>query len=242
MTHKQRTLLLGLIKLAFFYISKYSTRIIYLNFNIKKNKIKEELVEKSLSRDLIVYLKTGSGKTYIAVKVIKELVEQENDTRKIIFLANTVPLVMQQCKFLKKFISASIEEYYGEKRLDGKLLDAWDKEIWARELEKNQILVMSPAILVDMLNHSFICVNSIKMIVFDECHHATGKHPYSQVLDKLKDTVHRDIKILGLTASIVQNKCTSQNFKNLMRALEKKFEYAKKNLLFYTNCIESFYN
>jgi endoribonuclease Dicer len=168
-------------------------------------------------------LKTGSGKTYIAVKVINELVDQVDDKRKIIFLASTVQLVMQQCNFLRKFIPVGIEEYYGEKRLKNMILDLWDKEIWAGELAKNQVLAMSPAILVEMFNHSFISVSSIKMIVFDECHHTTGKHPYTQVLDKIRQTVPRNVKILGLTASIVQNKCTPQTFKKLMGALEASF-------------------
>ena len=174
---------------------------------------------------MIIYLKTGSGKTYIATKVIKEIVDRtENTDRKIVFLANTVPLVTQQCKFLKKLISCGIEEYYGEKRLENKVLDAWDQLIWDRELAKNRILVMSPQILVDMLNHSFISVARIAMIVFDECHHTTGGHPYRQVLLKVKQRGVRDIKLLGLTASIVTNKCNLREFKKLTSELENKFE------------------
>jgi endoribonuclease Dicer len=164
--------------------------------------------------------------------VIQEIVDQTADSdRKIIFLANTVPLVTQQYNFLRKFVTCGIEEYYGDKRLDGKVLDTWDQAIWDKELANNKILVMSPAILVDMLNHSFISVADIRMIVFDECHHTTGKHPYSQVLNEVKkNNVVMDIKLLGLTASIAVNKCDLRKFKEQLNELESKFGYERNCL------------
>ena len=187
---------------------------------------KVELLEKAIERDIIVYLKTGSGKTYIAVRLIQEVLKRIDPSEKIIFLANTVPLVQQQCKVLREFIDARIEEYYGERRIDNNILDTWSEAVWKKELEKNQILVMSPVILVDILDHSFISLDYIRLIVFDECHHATGKHPYSQILDKINNADRRKIKILGLSASIVAQKCHSVYiFKHKLSLLENKFGY-----------------
>jgi endoribonuclease Dicer len=81
-------------------------------------------------------------------------------------LATTVPLIVQQCEYLKKLLACSIEDYYGEKRLDNKVLELWDKKMWERELNKNQILVMTPQILVDMLHHAFIGLALVKPVLY----------------------------------------------------------------------------
>ena len=73
-----------------------------------------------------------------------------------IFLAPTVPLVRQQAEFLRRHTSLVLDCYFGEKTIDDRVLDAWDAKIWEKELEINQALVMTPKILVDMIQHSFI--------------------------------------------------------------------------------------
>lgn len=76
--------------------------------------------------------------------------------KRTIFLANTVPLVKQQSVFLNQQTHLKVGEYYGSRVIDQKLLDTWDKNIWDKELEKHQVLVMSPQILVDLIHHNFI--------------------------------------------------------------------------------------
>lgn len=76
--------------------------------------------------------------------------------KRTIFLANTVPLVIQQAEYLRRHSHLKVGDYYGAKLIDDKLLDTWDKQIWDNELENHQVLVMSPQILVDMIQHSFI--------------------------------------------------------------------------------------
>lgn len=80
----------------------------------------------------------------------------KNGAKRTIFLANTVPLVMQQADYIRKNTDLNVGDYYGDKLIDDRILDKWDKAIWDKELETNNILVMSPQILVDMVQHSYI--------------------------------------------------------------------------------------
>lgn len=41
---------------------------------------------------------------------------------------------------------------------------------------------MTPAILLNALRHSFLTLNMIKVLIFDECHHARGNHAYACIL------------------------------------------------------------
>lgn len=86
--------------------------------------------------------------------------------RRTIFLANNVPLVVQQAEFIRTHTYLNVGEYYGDKLIGNKLLDSWDRETWYKELENNHILVMSPQIFIDMLNHSFIGIKTINILVF----------------------------------------------------------------------------
>ena len=59
--------------------------------------IQERCAKRALERNLLVVLPTGSGKTLIAIEAIKMTLERE-PKRSVIFLAPTVPLVVQQAE------------------------------------------------------------------------------------------------------------------------------------------------
>lgn len=41
---------------------------------------------------------------------------------------------------------------------------------------------MTPMILLDALRHSFLKLEMIRVLIFDECHNAKGKHPYACIM------------------------------------------------------------
>ena len=57
-------------------------------------------MEKAKKGNTIVYLGTGSGKTFIAIMLIKEMRDQLRD-KKAIFLVNSVALVDQQAEAIR---------------------------------------------------------------------------------------------------------------------------------------------
>ncbi|KAK1360688.1 hypothetical protein POM88_045162 [Heracleum sosnowskyi] len=86
--------------------------------------------------------------------------------------------------------------------------------------EIGQVLVMTPQILLNALRHSFVKLETIKIILFDECHHARGRHPYACIMTEF---FHRQVepnnlqlpRILGMTASPINTKERSNGFVEL---------------------------
>lgn len=119
------------------------------------------MLDKAIQKNCVLFLPTGSGKTYIAAMLIKEL-SRSTETPyssggfRSVFLAPTVPLVEQQYKYLEIHTSVKLNYYCGSKVINNKILDHWDKNIWDKEIENNQLLIMTPKILVDLIQHSFL--------------------------------------------------------------------------------------
>ena len=49
-------------------------------------------------------------------------------------------------------------------------------------LKSLQVLMMTPQILLNILQHGFFTMDKIELLIFDECHHAQKNHPYSQIM------------------------------------------------------------
>lgn len=61
--------------------------------------------------------------------------------------------------------------------------DQWkDKKVWIKLLEDHPIMVSTPQILLDALRHGFLTLGDVSLLVFDEAHHATSKHPYNAIM------------------------------------------------------------
>lgn len=167
-----------------------------------------EGLEKALKQNTVVFLETGSGKTLIAIMLLRSFAHQLRKPSPFIavFLVPQVVLVTQQAEALKMHTDLSVGLYYGDMGVD-----FWDGAIWKREIEKHEVLVMTPAILLSGLRHSFFHLSMIKVLIVDECHHARGKHPYACIMTEF---YHRQLslgkfdlpRILGMTASPIKSK------------------------------------
>ena len=101
-----------------------------------------ELLEKAKKGNTIVYLGTGSGKTYIATMLIMDLRPQLVAGRKAVFLVSSVALVDQQARHIRQTTGLSVGSYCGA---DG--VDAWSPEKWREEVEGHQVLVLVHQVL-----------------------------------------------------------------------------------------------
>lgn len=81
-------------------------------------RMKVELFQLAMKENIIVYLPTGSGKTFIAALVIKqkafEITKSLNSGgKRTIFLVPTVVLAIQQASYLRRNLPFKVKEFYG---------------------------------------------------------------------------------------------------------------------------------
>ncbi|XP_020585033.1 endoribonuclease Dicer homolog 3a isoform X2 [Phalaenopsis equestris] len=160
--------------------------------------------EVAMRRNTIAVLDTGAGKTMIAVMMIKEIgkeLRMKEDRGLIVFLAPTVHLVTQQYEVIKVHTDLKVADYYGEKRID-----QWDEKNWEKETSTYQVMVMTPQILLDSLRRAFLSMSVVRLLIFDECHRATGNHPYTRIMKEFYHKSPERPTIFGMTASPIIGK------------------------------------
>lgn len=84
--------------------------------------------------------------------------------------------------------------------------DLWNKEVWDETLAKNSLIVCTAEILYKCLMRSYIRLNRINLLIFDEAHHAKKNDPYARIIKDfyLHETDKSALpKIFGMTASPV---------------------------------------
>ncbi|CAL9213382.1 unnamed protein product [Arabidopsis halleri] len=183
----------------------------------RKEKVVEEqarryqldVLEQAKAKNTIAFLETGAGKTLIAILLIKSVhkdLMSQNRKMLSVFLVPKVPLVYQQAEVIRNQTCFQVGHYCGEMGQD-----FWDARRWQREFESKQVLVMTAQILLNILRHSIIRMETIDLLILDECHHAVKKHPYSLVMSEFYHTTPKDKRpaIFGMTASPVNLKGVS---------------------------------
>lgn len=87
-------------------------------------------------------------------------------------------------------------------------VDRWtDQAIWNTVLQDIRVVVSTHAVLADALNHGFVRMSQLALIIFDEAHHCMRRHPANRIMQyhyhptKAKLGPHAVPRILGLTAS-----------------------------------------
>lgn len=167
-----------------------------------------EVLDKALQSNTIAYLETGCGKTLIAVLLVKKqayLLRDGNEKVVAVFLAPTVYLVEQQTEVLKINTDLKVDSFYGEKKVD-----YWNSEMWQMEIEKNEVMVMTPQVFLDALRHSFINMDNVELLIVDECHHTQKHHAYAKIMQEYYHTQsEKRPKVFGMTASPVIKKGVS---------------------------------
>ncbi|KAI9112330.1 hypothetical protein K1719_016853 [Acacia pycnantha] len=185
------------------------------DFNPRRYQV--EAFEVAKRRNTIAVLDTGAGKTMIAVMLIRHIdlsIKSTHLKKLIIFLAPTVHL---QFGVIKDYTDLAVEEFHGDKGIDD-----WDFNCWEKKIEEQDVMVMTPQILLDGLRKAFFKMKTVSLLVIDECHRASGNHPYVKIMKEFYHTSCDKPKIFGMTASPVIGKVISSTMdcKGQMSTLE----------------------
>ena len=99
--------------------------------------------------------------------------------------------MFQQYAVLYSNLEYEIERFCGEMGCD-----LWERDTWQKYLKENKIIVCTAEILYQCLFHSFISMDQINLLIFDEAHHAKKNHAYARSVIPLSQQ-HRPDKIRG---------------------------------------------
>jgi endoribonuclease Dicer len=147
-----------------------------------------EALERALAGNTLVFLETGAGKTLIAVLLLRRFAHRIRSAPPpcfAVFLVPTVVLVSQQARVVRAHTDLTVAEFYGEMGVD-----FWNADKWRDMVDGAEVLVMTPQILLDNLRHSFFRLRDIPLLIFDECHRATGNSPYACILKVTRSWNH----------------------------------------------------
>ena len=202
---------------------------------LKTRRYQQEIIEKVLQHNCIVFLATGTGKTFIAAEAIKRLKSQilgpwtrqaDNGEERIrthfkrtFFVCNMVPLAIQQEEYLANHLGI---KFHVKRVIGADVNNNWDKEHWFQEFESSEVFVVTGEILRNLLSRAVIQVRDINLLIFDEAHHATKDDIYKQIMDKYHIERREggvETKILGLTASLLNEKNMFSNLSEKLQTL-----------------------
>ncbi|RDL30338.1 Uncharacterized protein BP5553_10216 [Venustampulla echinocandica] len=167
-----------------------------------------ELFERAKEKNIIAVLDTGSGKTLIAVLLLRHIFAQELEDRVLgkphrisFFLVDSVTLVYQQHAVLKANLDQPMNMFCGE--MGCRL---WNRKQWEKHFAENTVIVCTAEVLRQCLHHSFISMDRINLLIFDEAHHAKKDHAYARIIKDFYISAPSTTllpKIFGMTASPV---------------------------------------
>ena len=163
-----------------------------LKEGIKLREYQEAVVSVCLDKSCLVVLPTGLGKTIVALFVAAHRLHKLPKS-KILFLAPTKPLVQQHVGSFKKFLNLEESDFV--------MLTGGEKVENRRELWKQARAVFAtPQTIENDLIAGNIDLKEVSLIIFDECHRATGEYAYVFIADRYQKTGKNKL-VLGLTAS-----------------------------------------
>ncbi len=159
---------------------------------VSRREYQEAIFINCLNRNSLVVIPTGLGKTIIALMLtVHRLTEMPNS--KIIFLAPTKPLVDQH---YKSFLNLTVLPSDSLQSLTGTTPPEKRKSTW----NQTKVAFMTPQVLQNDIISGLYSIKDVSLIIFDECHRATGDYAYCFIAKKYVESASFH-QILGLTAS-----------------------------------------
>ncbi|KAK3519264.1 hypothetical protein QTP70_023125 [Hemibagrus guttatus] len=161
----------------------------------------------------IICAPTGCGKTVVAVAICEHHLKKYPEKAKVVFMATKVEVYEQQLKLFKEHFSKDPNI-----KVEGVCGDMENVNL-PTLVSSSHVLLMTPQILVNALQRGDIAsINTFTLLLLDECHNTTGKHPYNNIMSLYINTKHSTgtcslPQVVGFTASV-----GIKSFKNVVEA------------------------
>jgi len=86
-----------------------------------------------------------------------------------------VALVYQQTAVLQNNLDQKVTQLFGAMNVD-----LWNRDVWNHHFESSMVIVCTATILHQCLLNSYITMEKINLLIFDEAHHTKKDHPYAR--------------------------------------------------------------
>ncbi|XP_046873471.1 probable ATP-dependent RNA helicase DDX58 isoform X2 [Hypomesus transpacificus] len=151
----------------------------------------------------IICAPTGCGKTVVALEICEHHLKVKGEGAKVVFMATKVDVYEQQYKLFQQHFQHKNPDI----RVTGQCgyQDAVNMQL---VLDSHDVIVLTPQILVNALARGELpSLASFSLLILDECHNTTGKHPYNVLMASYLDTKLSSggpplPQVVGLTASL----------------------------------------
>lgn len=160
--------------------------------NLSKRDYQFEMSVAASKENSLIVIPTGLGKTFIAAVLIYNYYRWF-PTGKIIFLAHTIPLVMQQYQSISDILQLDSNSF---KILTKKTPILEREQIW----KDGKIFFATPQIVNNDISNNRCPASQVVLIILDEAHHAIGNNAYCQVVSSVASYT-RFFRCVGLTAT-----------------------------------------
>ncbi|MEM3091227.1 MAG: helicase-related protein [Candidatus Pacearchaeota archaeon] len=159
---------------------------------IQPREYQKNILETCISKNCLVILPTGLGKTLIALMLTIERLKKF-PMEKVIFLAPTKPLTEQHFKFFKRHLP----ELFGEMQIfTGNVKAEIRKKLW----DTSSIIFSTPQCVANDLKNGLYNLKEVCLLIEDEAHRCIKNYDYTYIALKYKEEA-KNVRILGLTAS-----------------------------------------
>ena len=135
--------------------------------NFKPRLYQENIVHTSLTKNTLVVLPTGLGKTSIAMMLAVYRLNNFKNS-KILFLAPSKPLVAQHMKSFKNHVEAKMNIFTGEVK----------PELRKGLYEENEIIFSTPQTVANDISGKRINLQDFSLLILDEVHKCVGNYDY----------------------------------------------------------------
>jgi superfamily II DNA or RNA helicase len=160
------------------------------NFPIREYQL--HIVEQCLFKNTMVVLPTGMGKTFIAAVVMFNFYRWY-PSGKVIFMAPTRPLVLQQAQACFKIMGIPKDDVI---QMTGQMQPNDRKIKWSTK----RVFFLTPQVLSNDIEKGNVSIENFKCIVIDEAHKALGDYAFCKVIESVK-SVAKNFRVVALTAT-----------------------------------------